>query len=198
MEGGSFSARLDSNLVSTNSIGIRLGALSSLSVHDNDVFDNAPAGVLNEFGPTITMLQTWWGDGRGPRRLADPTATGDSLSGNVSASSWDAGPLASGSGTAVLHSVRGDGQTGLRGVALAEAFTVRVVDAAGRPVSGISVTFKVTGGGGNFAGGGQLRVTTNASGLAEATLTLGTTPGTNTATATAGGLNTPTFTATGT
>src|SRR6266545_3063997 len=189
LEGGSLSARLDSNLVSTNTIGIRLGSLSNFSERDNDVFDNVPAGVLNEVGPGISMLATWWGDARGPRRLADPTATGDSLSGNVSASSWNAAPLASGSSAALLHSVRGDGQTGLRGVALSKAFTVRAVDAAGRPVSGVSVTFKVTGGGGDFGGAGQVKVTTNASGLAEATLTLGATPGTNTATATASGVN---------
>ncbi len=94
--------------------------------------------------------------------------------------------------------VRGDGQTGLRAIALSKAFTVRVVDDAGRPVAGVQVTFKVTAGGGNFAGAGQLKVTTNTSGLAEATLTLGATPGTNTATATASGLNTLVFTATGT
>ncbi len=197
-EGGSFSARLDSNFISTNATGVRLGSLSTFSARDNDISDNAPAGVLNEVGPAISMLQTWWGDARGPRRLADPTATGDSLSGNVSASSWNAAPLASGSSAAVLHSVRGDGQTGLRAIALSKAFTVRVVDDAGRPVAGVQVTFKVTAGGGNFAGAGQLKVTTNASGLAEATLTLGATPGTNTATATASGLNTLVFTATGT
>ncbi len=198
LEGGSSSARLDSNLVSTNAIGIRLGSLSTFSARDNDVFDNAPAGVLGEVGPAISMLRTWWGDARGPRRLADPTATGDSLTGNVSASSWNAAPLASGSSAALLHSVRGDGQTGLRGGALSKAFTVRVVDAAGRPVAGVQVTFKVTGGGGNFGGSGQVKITTNAGGLAEATLTLGASPGTNTATATASGLNTLTFTATGT
>jgi len=198
MEGGSFSARLDSNLVSTNSVGVRLGTLSSFSMHDNEVFDNASAGVLNEVGPTITMLQTWWGDARGPRRLADPTATGDSLAGNVSAPSWNAAPLIGGSTGVAQHSVRGDGQTGLRGVALFKAFTVRVIDPAGHPVAGVQVTFKVTGGGGNFGGSGQVKITTNASGLAEATLTLGASPGTNTATATAPGLNTLTFTATGT
>jgi hypothetical protein len=197
-EGGSFSARLDSNFISTNATGIRLGSLSNFSARDNDIFDNAPAGVLNEVGPGVSMLQTWWGDARGPRRLADPTATGDSVAGNVTASSWNSAPLASGTLAAAVRSVRGDGQIGLRGTALVMAFTVRVVDAAGRPVSGVSVTFKVTAGGGNFAGGGQLRVTTNATGLAEATMTLGATPGTNTATATAGGLNTLTFTATGT
>src|SRR5206468_4985158 len=129
IEGGAFGARVDSNFISTNIIGLRLGSLSSFSAQGNDIFDNAPAGVLNEVGPAISMLQTWWGDARGPRRLADPTATGDSLSGNVSASSWNAAPLAGGSTAALPHSVRGDGQTGLRGIALSKAFTVRVVDA---------------------------------------------------------------------
>jgi len=199
VEGGSSSARLDSNFISTNAVGVRLGSLSNFSARDNDIFDNSPAGVLNEVaGPGVTIAQTWWGDARGPRGLADPTATGDSVAGKVTASSWNSAPLASGTLAAAIRTVRGDGQTGLRGIALGRAFTVRVVDAAGRPVSGTSVTFTVTGGGGSFAGAGQLTVTTNASGLAEATLTLGSSSGTNTATATAPGLNTVTFTATGT
>ncbi|HEV8381857.1 MAG TPA: right-handed parallel beta-helix repeat-containing protein [Gemmatimonadales bacterium] len=197
VEGASFSMRLDSNLVSTNSVGVRLGSLSNFSATNNDIFDNAPAGVVNEVATAITMPSTWWGDARGPRRLADPTATGDSLSGNVTAASWNAAALANGTPAAEERKVRGDGQTGVRGTALAKAFTVRVVDAAGRPVSGVSVRFKVISGGGSFGGAGQINITTNASGLAEATLTLGANPGTNTATVTLGGL-TVTFTATGT
>jgi len=197
VEGGSASMRLDSNLVSTNNVGVRLGSLSSFSATNNNIFDNAPAGVLNEVAAAISMPQTWWGDARGPRRLADPTATGDSLSGNVTAPSWNAAPLTNGTPASALHNVRGNGQTGVRGTALANAFTVRVVDASGRPVVGASVRFKVVSGGGNFGGSGQINVTTNASGLAEATLTLGVTPGTNTATATLGGL-TITFSANGT
>ncbi len=198
VEGGSFSARLDSNLVSTNNVGVSLGSLSNFSARDDDIFDNSTAGVRNEVGPGVSLPQIWWGDARGPRRLADPTATGDSVAGNVTVSSWNSLPLTSGSIAAALHSVRGDGQSGLRGTPLGRAYTVRVVDAAGKPVAGVQVTFKVTGGGGNFGGSGQVKITTNASGLAEATLTLGSSPGTNTATATASGLNTLTFTATGT
>ncbi len=197
VEGGSAGMRLDSNLVSTNNIGVRLGSLSNFSATNNNIFDNAPTGVLNEVATAISMPQTWWGDARGPRRLADPTATGDSLSGNVTAPSWNAAPLANGTTASALHYVRGNGQTGVRGTALANAFTVRVVDASGRPVVGVSVRFKVISGGGTFGGSGQINVTTNASGLAEAALTLGLTPGTNTATATLGGL-TITFTAAGT
>jgi len=197
VQGGSGSMRLDSNLVSTNNVGIRLGSLSNFNATNNNIFDNAPAGVVNEVATAITMPSTWWGDGRGPRRLADATATGDSLSGNVTAASWNAAPLANGTAAADEHKVRGDAQTGVRGTALAKAFTVRVVDAAGRAVSGVSVRFKVISGGGSFGGAGQINITTNASGLAEATLTLGGNPGTNTATVTLGGL-TVTFTATGT
>ncbi len=62
----------------------------------------------------------------------------------------------------------------------------------------MSVTFRVTVGGGTFGGSNKVTVTTNASGLAEGTLTLGATPGQNTVTATPSGLTAVTFTATGT
>jgi hypothetical protein len=196
--GGGFSARIDSNVVFTNTTGLLLGPLTNLSARDNDIFDNSLAGVTNETAQNVNLAAMWWGDARGPRRVTDPAATGDSLIGSVTVSSWNAIALATGTAAVVLRSVRGEGQTGPRGVPLAKAFTVRVVDAAGRPVAGVSVTFKVTAGGGSFGGGVQVKVNTNASGLAEATLTMGATPGANSATATATGLNTITFTATGT
>ncbi|MBK8004503.1 MAG: hypothetical protein IPK12_11350 [Gemmatimonadetes bacterium] len=81
---------------------------------------------------------------------------------------------------------------------MATAPEVRVTDLSGNPVSGVSVTFAVTGGGGNITGGAA---TTD--GLGHATLgswTLGTTAGSNTLTATSAGLagSPVTFTATGT
>ncbi len=197
VEGGASSVRLDSNFVSTNNVGVLLGLVSNLSTRDNDIFDNSAAGVRDEVGQSVSALQTWWGDPRGPRGLADSTATGDSV-GSVTVSTWNGAPLASGTVDAAQRGVRGDGQTGVHGTALSNAFTVRVVDASGRPVAGVQVTFKVTGGGGRFGGANQVKVTTNASGLAEATLTLGAAPGLNTATASVPGLNTLTFTATGT
>jgi len=190
--------RIDSNFVSGNVQGVRLGALSTLTARDNDVFDNAPAGVVNEVAASVSLPQTWWGDARGPRGFADPAATGDSVIGAVNFASWNTTPHSAGATATAPRSVRGDGQTGVRGTALPKAFTVRVVDAAGKPVAGVSVTFRVTLGGGSFGGGNKVTVTTNASGLAEATLTLGLTPGQNTVTATGNGLNTITFTATGT
>lgn len=96
-----------------------------------------------------------------------------------------------------LVKVSGDGQSGSAGGALPAAFVVRVEDAAGNPVSGRTITFSVTGGGGSIA---PTSVVTTASGLASATGTLGTTAGTNTYRAASSGLtgSPATFTATGT
>jgi hypothetical protein len=106
------------------------------------------------------------------------------------ATSGSSGPPAS------LVSVSGNGQTGTIGQALASPFVVMVADAAGNPVSGVSVTFSVT------AGGGSLTVTTGLSdsqGLVASTLTLGSVVGTSTVTATSGTLtgSPVTFTAAG-
>jgi len=196
--GGLFTARIDSNLVSTNSLGLLLGSLSSVSARDNEIFDNTPAGAVNQSASNVDLPQTWWGDGRGPRGLADSAATGDSLVGNVNPGGWNTGPRSIGTVAAAVRTVRGDGQSAPRNTALPRLFTVRVVDATGRPVAGVSVTFRIASGGGSFGGSNQLKIDTDANGLAEARMTLGTTPGVNTATATASGLNTLTFTATGT
>lgn len=75
---------------------------------------------------------------------------------------------------------------------------VVVRDASSNPVSGVSVTFAITAGGGSL---GTSSVTTNSSGLAQVgSWTLGSAIGTNTLTATSSGLSgSPvTFTATGT
>lgn len=197
VEGGQTSARLDSNFISTNATGVRLGQLWVFSTQGNDIFDNVAAGVVSEVGPSVSLPQTWWGDGRGPRGSADPAATGDSLIGNVNPSGWSTTPHASGSPAAASRRVRGNGQTAPSGAVLPKAFTVRVVDPAGRPVAGVQVTFRVGVGGGSI-GASTVWVDTNASGLAEVTLTLGPSPGPNTVTAAVTGLPTLTFTASGT
>jgi len=95
-----------------------------------------------------------------------------------------------------LLQVSGNNQTGSVGQALPSPFVVKVTDSGGNPVSGIGVIFAVTGGGSLSA----TNVTTNTSGLASATLTLGPSAGTNTVSATSGTLSgSPiTFSATGT
>ena len=91
----------------------------------------------------------------------------------------------------------GNGQTAIAGAAVSTAPSVIVKDANNNPVSGVSVTFAVAGGGGTVT---PTSVTTNGSGIATVTSwTLGTTAGNNTLTASINsGTLTATFTATGT
>jgi hypothetical protein len=100
-----------------------------------------------------------------------------------------------GTGATGLYPVRGDGQSGTAGTTLPMALTVRAVDADGRPVAGVSVTFTVTSGLGLLAGSPTRTLTTDASGLAESALTLGL-PGTITVTMSAPGITPITMTAT--
>jgi surface protein len=95
--------------------------------------------------------------------------------------------------------VGGDGQSATAGSAVGTAPSVRVTDANGDPVAGVSVTFAVASGGGTVDP--TTAVITGADGVAAVTSwTLGATAGSNTLTATATGLTgSPlTFTATGT
>ncbi len=92
-------------------------------------------------------------------------------------------------------------QSAAAATAVGSAPSVRVTDAAGNAVSGVSVTFAVTAGGGSTVPVSGSTVVTNASGLATLTSwTMGPAPGTNTVTATATGLigSPVTFTATAT
>jgi adhesin/invasin len=99
-----------------------------------------------------------------------------------------AGPPATITGNA------GDLQTATAGTAVATPPSVIVKDANGNPVSGVSVTFAVATGGGSAT---VTSATTDALGIATVgSWTLGTTPGPNTLTATAGSLSV-TFSATG-
>jgi adhesin/invasin len=96
---------------------------------------------------------------------------------------------------AQLAIVSGNNQTGKVSTALASPFVVSLKDSFGNPVSGAAVTFAVTSGGGTLSG---TSATTNATGLAQVTLTLGASAGTNTVTASRTGLTPVTFTASAT
>jgi hypothetical protein len=194
----------DSNVVTRDRTGIYVHATvpASLSLQgsgNNAVFDNLTGGLKDMRAAGTGLPQWWWGDGRGPRRAADPTATGDSvLAAPVSQTSYLTAPPQTGSAAAALRAVRGTGQSAAAGATLSRAFTVRVVDAGGLPVAGVSVTFTVTAGGGNLGGPTSRVVTSNADGLAEVTLTLGPVAGANTVGASSGALAPVTFTAAGT
>jgi len=95
--------------------------------------------------------------------------------------------------------VGGDGQSATAGSAVGIAPSVRVTDANGDPVAGVSVTFAVASGAGTVDP--TTAVITGADGVAAVTSwTLGATAGSNTLTATVSGLtgSPSTFTATGT
>jgi hypothetical protein len=93
--------------------------------------------------------------------------------------------------------VSGNGQTGTVNTALAAPLVVKVGDASNVGVSGVTVNWAVTAGGGAVAAATSL---TNASGQAQIAWTLGSTVGAQSATATVNGLtgSPVTFSATGT
>ena len=92
--------------------------------------------------------------------------------------------------------VSGGGQRVAVGERFLAALVVKVTDAGGRSVSGVSVAWAVTAGGGSLS---ATSVTTGATGEAAVFLTSGSAEGQNTVTATAAGLtgSSVTFTATG-
>ena len=192
---GSVRTRLDSTFVTLNGVGIRLGVSADLGVDRTDIFDNDTAGVMTMGSTPVGVLGLWWGDARGPRRDAEPTAAGDSAGPNLIVDPVRSTPVFPGTTPASIRIVRGNNQTASAGTTLAKRLTVRVIDSSGRPVSGVSVTFTVRTAGGTLDRPADI---SNASGLAEATLTVGS--GTNTVdvTGTSVSIGTVTFTATGT
>jgi len=87
----------------------------------------------------------------------------------------------------------GDGQSGTAGTTLSAPLVVVVRDANANPVSGATVGFTVTAGGGSVS---PASAVTNASGQASAILTLGSSGGTNTVQAAAAGFGSVSFNAT--
>ena len=91
-----------------------------------------------------------------------------------------------------LTKVSGDGQQGTVGERLAKPFVVSVLDQNGSAFAGAVVSFSVTAAGGTLS---ATTDTTDASGRARSTLTLGSDEETNTVTAAVAGLGAVTFTA---
>jgi hypothetical protein len=118
---------------------------------------------------------------------AQITAKSESLSASVTVSVAQA--------AAQLIKVSGDAQTDTAGQTLPQPLVVQVNDATGHAVAGVTVGFAATAGSGST---GSASATTNASGQAQTTWTLGQTTGTQTARATVGALPVLSFTATAT
>jgi serine protease len=90
---------------------------------------------------------------------------------------------------AAILALSGDNQTGAAGIPLQQPLIVQVDDKAGDPVSGVTVVFSVTAGGGSIQ---PASATTNSRGQATAIWTLGTLAGApSTATASVNGLSGP-------
>ena len=89
-----------------------------------------------------------------------------------------------------LVKVSGDNQSGTPGNALANPFVVEVQDEDGEPLTGHSVTFSVTAGGGSLS---ETSVTADEDGRAQTTLTLGSAPGINSVEASVTGVDPVTF-----
>jgi len=78
-----------------------------------------------------------------------------------------------------LFASGGDGQEGVVATRLAGDFTARVTDRYGNAISGQTVFFRVAAGNGSFSGATQYSASTDASGDARASFTLGTLAGKN-------------------
>jgi Bacterial Ig-like domain (group 1) len=200
------------------------GAAASITKTAGDA-QTAPAGSAVPIPPSVTIKDANGNPVAGAAVSFAVTAGGGSVTGGsqttnssgvATVSSWTLGPSAgtnslsatSGSLTAAVFTATGtvgaaasvtktagDNQTAEDGTTLPIAPAVTVRDAAGNPVSGITVIFAVGTGGGSLTGGTQV---TNASGVATVgSWTLGTV-GPQTLTATAGTLPPVTFNATAT
>ncbi len=193
----------------TATVGTPVAVAPSVKV--TDVNGNAVSGVSVTFAATagggsvtggsqvtnasgIATVGSWT---LGPvAGTANNTLTATSAGLTGSPVSFTASGTAGGAGSIALNA--GNNQTATVATAVATDPSVLVTDGGGNPVSGVSVTFAVTGGGGSVTGGSQL---TNASGIATVTSwTLGNLAGANTLTATSAGLvgSPVTFSATGT
>jgi hypothetical protein len=90
-----------------------------------------------------------------------------------------------GGSASAIQAVSGGGQSGTVASTLDEPYIVRVADALGNPVAGVTITWTVTEGGGTIA---PAQGTTDERGEARASHTLGTSAGSQTVAAAAAGL----------
>jgi hypothetical protein len=133
-----------------------LGTIGGIVLLDNDIFDNLFAGAVGL--PTDALvLPNWWGDALGPRRAADPLAAGDSAIFPGGAPAPFTGFLTQPrtfvtSDATTLRAIFGDLQAADHNDLVPKPLTVRVTDARGRPVRGVTVTFTVRAGDGANTG----------------------------------------------
>jgi hypothetical protein len=174
------SVRFEGNRVWRQRRGLEVAQWVTASIANNDFADHQVAALVNAEPALLSAQPNWWGDGRGPRRTVAPDAVGDTVVGAVDFGTPAASPHFPGAAASEdsLRIVRGSGQSALRGTTLPQRLTVRVMDQQGRPVAGVSVRFRILSGGGSLEGSGQVDRISNASGLSEVQMTLGSSAGT--------------------
>lgn len=185
LDGASLSAdnvRLEGNRLWRNRRGVEVVQWSTAVMANNDFADHELAALVNVRPAPLSLQPNWWGDARGPRRSLAIEAVGDSIVGNVRFDPVAGAPYFPGAAASEdsLRIVRGNNQSALRGTTLPQRLTVRVMDPQGRPVAGVSVRFRILSGGGNLEGSPQVDRVSNASGLSETQMTLGSSAGTTT------------------
>lgn len=152
------------------------------------------SGVL--IGTTLSLTEHWgaaYYSGIGIQGTTGPHTVTFSAPGIVSGT-WQFDVLPAAAAAVAINA--GNNQTASVSTAVATNPSVKVTDADGNAVSGVAVNFTVTGGGGSLT---NVSATTNASGIAQATWTLGGNAGTNTLSVAAAGIGSPViFTATAT
>jgi hypothetical protein len=172
--------RFENNRVWRNRRGLELAQWTTAPVASNDFADHEVAALVNAEPLLLSTATNWWGDGRGPRRTALIDAAGDSVVGAVDFGAPSATPYVPGAADSQdsIRIVRGNNQTAPRNTTLPLRLTIRAMDVNGRPVSGVPVQFRIVSGSGNLEGSGSVNRVSDASGLAEARLTLGLVAGT--------------------
>ncbi|HEX2718564.1 MAG TPA: right-handed parallel beta-helix repeat-containing protein [Gemmatimonadaceae bacterium] len=173
--------RVDSSSVNLTRRGVVIDSARTLVVRDADLFDADSAALVVPAGTSVSAPGVWWGDGRGPRGTS-PLTVGDTVNGPVSTSGWRVDPLRPGTQAKSIRGLRGEGMQILRSTVSTLPMSVRVTDRDGRPVAGVTVTFKLpNSSAGSFVlnsptgpnVGRTATVTTNSSGLAEVYLKVG-------------------------
>jgi hypothetical protein len=169
--------------------------------------------ALDAFGNPVASATVMWAAAVGNGSLESATSTTDvdglassrwSLGEHPGAASATASIAGAGSvsfhGTATvgpattLTAVSGNGQTALVGTHVTDSLVVKLADAFGNPIAGTTVHWVPTTNGTQV---GPTDPMTDAAGLARTELTLRTTSGTNTVTATVSGVPSVNFSATG-
>ena len=167
-----------SNFAANANVSVILGAVTGGTVIGTGVTSGS-----GTFGPLTATVPATAAFGNQPLNVIDARST------YPEEFSFFAGSFTATGGT---------GQSGPIRLSAHEPVRCDVRDPNGNLLSGVTVTFKVTAGGGTFTGGvSTINVTTGASGQASTLLTLGDLAGTQTVSATASGLSL-TFSATGT